>query len=74
MAVAHSDDIDCCSCKDSFASFEKNRFNEILEDKNKEIQSLRSELKRLVSLLCLDKKVNDGRKDSESKTSLGTRT
>lgn len=51
MSVVNSNDIDYCTCTDSFKQFENKRYNEILEEKNKEIQSLRSELKRLVGIL-----------------------
>ena len=51
MSVVNSNEIEDCCCTDTFASFENKRYNEILKEKNIEIQSLRSELKRLVGIL-----------------------
>jgi len=51
MGAAHTDDIDCCTCQDTFKQFENKRYNVLLKEKNIEIQSLRSELKRLVGIL-----------------------
>jgi len=51
MSVVNSNEIEDCCCTDTFASFENKRYNEILKEKNIEIQSIRSELKRLVGIL-----------------------
>lgn len=51
MSVVNSNEIEDCCCTDTFASFENKRYNELLKEKNIEIQSLRSELKRLVGIL-----------------------
>lgn len=55
MSVVNSNDIEDCCCTDTFASFEKKRYNELLKEKNNEIQSLQTELKKLVGLLTSNK-------------------
>jgi len=48
MAVAHSNEIDDCTCGDwSFLSFEKKRYNELLNERNREISELEKEVIRL---------------------------
>ena len=48
MSVAHTDDIDDCTCADwSFSSFEKKRYNELLNERNREISELQNEVIRL---------------------------
>ena len=56
MNVVNSNDIEDCCCTDTFASFENKRYNDLLKEKNIEIQSLRTELKILVGLLTSNKR------------------
>lgn len=56
-AVVHSNDISRCTCRDypkTVAQFERQKFNEILQAKNKEIRDLEKEnasLNRIIKKL-----------------------
>ncbi len=52
MNVVHSNDIKDCTCGDwSFSSFEKKRYNELLNERNRVISELEKEVIRLNKLL-----------------------
>lgn len=59
MSVAHSNEIEDCSCDDwSFSSFETERYNNLLNERNREISELQSEVIRLnktIERLCKNK-------------------
>lgn len=47
--TVHSNDIRDCYCKPTFAQFERERYNTILNEKNAEIEALQKEINRLNS-------------------------
>lgn len=47
--TVHSNDIRDCYCTQNFASFERERYNTILNEKNAEIEALEKEINRLNS-------------------------
>ncbi|MFT4170591.1 MAG: hypothetical protein QM653_15850 [Dysgonomonas sp.] len=53
MAVVHSDDIRDCTCSSdySFAKFEKQRYNDKLEELTKVIKELEEENKSLLEII-----------------------
>jgi len=59
MNVAHSNEIEDCSCGDwCFSSFETKRYNNLLNERNREISELQYEVIRLnktIERLCKNK-------------------